>query len=239
MPGIKPKTQSSKLKTFEFGKKNSVWNLVFKVWLLKAGFTLRSASLSRSDIKVHRYGFTLIEFIVVLGILGFIVTSTVLFLNSVLRGANQTNITQEVKQNGQVILDSLDKEIRGSIDVSGIGVGPDYTTIELIRPNGNPLYIKCLGATATQNDRIGTAVSASGPPASDSGYTSISNDNRVSGVEVTGCKFNIVTASVSQGATVPAVVVVSFTVSQGLDAPYRQDFAASAPFVTTISLRAY
>lgn len=184
-------------------------------------------------------GFTLIEFIVVLGILGFIVTSTVLFLNAVLRGANQTNITQEVKQNGQAILDSLDKQVRGSMAVSGIGSGPDYTTIELTRPNGDPLYIKCLIATATQNDRIGTAVSASGPPASDSSYASISNDNRVSGVEVTGCKFNITAASVAQGNMVPAVVKVSFTANQGLDAPYRQDFAASAPFVTTISLRTY
>lgn len=184
-------------------------------------------------------GFTLIEFVVVLGILGFIVTSTVLFLNSVLRGANQTNITQEVKQNGQAIMDSLDKQVRGSVSVQGIGAGPDYTAIMLTRPNDNPLYIKCLSATATQNDRIGTAVSASGPPASDSSYLSLSNDNRISGVEVVGCKFNIVTASVAQGDQVPAVVGVSFTAKQGLDAPYRQDFAASAPFQTTISLRTY
>lgn len=183
-------------------------------------------------------GFTLIEFIVVLGILGFIVTSTVLFLNSVLRGANQTNITQEVKQNGQVILDSLDKQIRGATDVLGIGAGPDYSTIELTRPNDDPLYIKCFtdGATGVKNNRIATAVSATGAPS----YVSISNDNTVTGVNITGCKFNIVAATVSaQGAQVPAIVTVFFTASQGLDAPYRQDFVASAPFVTTISLRAY
>ncbi len=184
-------------------------------------------------------GFTLIEFIVVLGILGFIVTSTVLFLNSVLRGANQTNITQEVKQNGQAVLDSLDKQIRGSISVDGIEGGPvDYTAIKLTRPNEDPLYIKCLSATATQNNRIGTFVSATAP-AADSNYTSLSNDDRTNGVNVVGCKFNIVTSSVAQGGQVPAVVGVSFTATQGLDAPYRQDFAASAPFQTTISLRTY
>ena len=184
------------------------------------------------------YGFTLIEFVVVLGILGFVVTSTVLFLNSVLRGANQTNITQEVKQNGQAILDSLDRQIRGSVNVQGIGTGPDYTAIMLTRPNDDPLYIKCLSATATQNNRIGTFVSATAP-AADSNYTSLSNDDRTNGVNVVGCKFNIVTSSVAQGGQVPAVVGVSFTATQGLDAPYRQDFAASAPFQTTISLRTY
>ncbi len=183
-------------------------------------------------------GFTLIEFIVVLGILGFVVTSTVLFLNSVLRGANQTNITQEVKQNGQAVLDSLDKQIRGAVGVVGVEGGPvDYTAIVLTRPNDDPLYIKCFtdGASGVKNNRIATAVSATGTPS----YVSISNDNTVIGVNITGCKFNIVSASVSQGATVPAVVAVSFTANQGLDAPYRQDYAASAPFQTTISLRTY
>jgi len=52
-------------------------------------------------------GFTLIELLVVLGILVIGVGSTLLFLTSILRGTNQANVTAEVKQNGQAILDSL------------------------------------------------------------------------------------------------------------------------------------
>lgn len=183
-------------------------------------------------------GFTLIEFVVVIGILGFVVTSSVFFLNSVLRSANQANVTQEVKQNGQVVLDSLDRQIRGSIGASGVDAGPDYTEIMLTRLNDDPLYIKCFtdGASGVKNNRIATAVSATGTPS----YVSISNDNTVTGVNITGCKFNIVAATVSaQGVQVPAIVSVYFTASQGLDAPSRQDFQAQAPFQTTISLRTY
>jgi prepilin-type N-terminal cleavage/methylation domain-containing protein len=219
MPEGKLKAQSSKLKALRRGRRGSVWNLGFGVWPLRAGFTL-------------------IEFVVVLGILGFVVASTVLFLNSVLKGANQANITQEVKQNGQAILDSLDRQVRGAIAASGVDAGPDYTTIELVRLNDDPLYLKCFSPIGnTQNGRIGSAVSASGAPAS---YFSIGNDDLINGVNVTNCKFNIVSATVSsQGVQNPAVVTVSFVVSQGLGAPDRQDFAATAPFMTTISLRTY
>ncbi len=219
MPYHKLKIQRSKIKTFE-------------------GFTLRSASQLRSDIKVRPYGFTLIEFVVVLGVLGFLLGSIMLFLNSTLRGANQTNITQEVKQNGQAVLDSLDKQIRGATNVAGIGAGPNYTTIVLTRPNDDPLYIKCLSSTATQNDRIGSVSMASGSP-SDSNFISVSNDDRVKGVEITNCSFGVTSKSASQGSNIPAVVSVQFTASQGLDAPTRADFMASANFNTTISLRTY
>ncbi len=218
MPYHKLKIPNSKLKILGIWKRK-IWNLDFGAWSFSGGFTL-------------------IEFVVVLGILGFLLGSIMLFLNSTLRGANQTNITQEVKQNGQSVLDSLDKQIRGANDANGLGSAP-FTTIVLTRPNDDPLYIKCLPATATQNDRIGAVALATGTP-SDSNYISISNDDRVKGIEITDCSFSVTSKSASsQVFQNPAVVSVQFTASQGLDAPTRADFMASAHFETTISLRAY
>lgn len=59
-------------------------------------------------------GFTLIEILVVialLGVLGVILTN---ILSQVLRGQNKINTVNLVKQNGQVILDQLSNEIRSA-----------------------------------------------------------------------------------------------------------------------------
>ena len=138
-------------------------------------------------------GFTLVEFVVVIGILGFTVGATMLFLNSVLKGANQTNVTQEVKQNGQIVLDSLDRQIRGAVDAVGLDTPPDFQIIKLSRLSEDPLYIKCFvdGASGVRNNRVASAVfSGAGIPA-DSVFTSISNGDTVRGVNITNCRFNV------------------------------------------------
>ncbi|MDO8570484.1 MAG: type II secretion system protein [Candidatus Daviesbacteria bacterium] len=71
-------------------------------------------------------GFTLIEILVVivlLGILGVILTN---ILSQVLRGQNKINTVNLVKQNGQVILDQLSHEIRSAEKVICIGQATTY-----------------------------------------------------------------------------------------------------------------
>lgn len=66
-------------------------------------------------------GFTLIEILVVvsvIGILGVIFTD---ILTQVLRGQSKVKIINQVKQNGQVVLDKLTNEIRQAEDIICIG----------------------------------------------------------------------------------------------------------------------
>lgn len=187
-------------------------------------------------------GFTLIEFLVVLGILAVTVSSTVLFLSSVLTGSNQSTITAEVKQNGQVVLDSVERQIRGAQDATTCFSTPcplpPYDHIKLIRADPDvPLHIKCFSATATKNARMGIAVAMGDNP---SQYTDLTNADRINGVNITGCDFRAFPAGFSaEGQAIPAVVSIKFIVSQGLDASSRQDYVASVPLQTTISLRRY
>lgn len=88
-------------------------------------------------------GFTLVELLVsvaVLSILGVIFL--VVFSNS-LRGGNKAQIVLAIKQNGQSVLETMDKTIRGSddvvcVDLSGttIVIGKDgvYTRYQFIDP---------------------------------------------------------------------------------------------------------
>lgn len=72
-------------------------------------------------------GFTLIEILVViaiLGILGFILTD---ILTQVLRGQNKINIVNRIKQNGQLVLDNLSNEIRSAEKVICVGKNTNNT----------------------------------------------------------------------------------------------------------------
>jgi prepilin-type N-terminal cleavage/methylation domain-containing protein len=194
-----------------------------------------------------RFGFTLIEFLVVLGVLAVAVGSALLFLTSILRGTNQANVTAEVKQNGQAVLDSLDAQIRNAKDVQCIDSGGAVVDcssasasskyIGLLMPSGNPLHIKCFSDSTpkTVNGWIGTAVATTVP--TDASFTPVTGQDLVSGVDINNCNF--VVSPSTAGTLNPAVVSLSFVVNQGINAPSRQDFQANVQFQTTISLRQY
>lgn len=181
-------------------------------------------------------GFTLLEFLVVIGLLSITIGSILLFLTSVLKGTNQANITSEVKQNGQVVLDTLESQIRNATDaVCMLGENDNCTDVKLTRVNADPLRIRCVNPDGlTANGRIEIASSLLDDPTN---FTSITNTDIKSGVSVTNCKFNVVLSS--GGVSAPPIVAASFTVNQGVDAPSRQDFLANVDFQTTISLRGY
>ncbi len=102
-------------------------------------------------------GFTLIELIVVMGILALVVGAITLFISSVLKGSNQAKITAEVKQNGQVTLDSLERQIRGAVDVVGdVNDGSTIKGIKVIRNDASAMtkfadFFKCLATIFASN----------------------------------------------------------------------------------------
>ena len=111
----------------------------------------------------------------------------------------------------------------------------DLTYIKLSRTNSDPLHIRCVAAVGTtQNGKIEIAVSQDQLPTN---FTSITNQDPVSGVDITNCSFKVIPSS--GGISAPPIVAVSFTVSQGVDAPSRLDYKANVDFQTTISLRGY
>ena len=189
-------------------------------------------------------GFTLIEFLVVLGILALTVSSTLLFLTSVLRGSNKANVIAEVKQNGQVVLESLERQIRNGVDAEQVGQ-VENNTIKIIRQDQSPLYIKCI-SNASLNGYIGSVTSSS-DPTGDGQYISMTfKDDLVSGVDIdcpdntdiaTGCAVSVIPSS--SGGISPPVVSICFYANQAVQAPSRQDFQTKVKFQTTISLRRY
>ena len=186
-------------------------------------------------LKTLNPGYTLIEFLVVIGILIFAVGSSLLFLTSVLRGSNQSSITAEVKQNGQAVLDSLDSQIRDGKDAISVTPAGAASAVRITLSNGNYLFLACYNANGTtSNGWIGSIVqSSSATP--NAGYVALTNTDIIAGVNISNCSFSVQPATTLD----PAIVTVSFVANQGVGAPSRQDYSGSAAFRTIISLRKY
>lgn len=194
-------------------------------------------------------GYTLIEFLVVIGILAISIGSILMLLTSVIKSSNQTGITAEVKQNGQVVLDDLESQIRFAKDVNALVFGQllgANSGLILTLPDGNYVSIICFNAVGTtSNGWIGIAKTLSPtPPSVSSGYQSLTNNrSTLSGIDI-NCDIDP-SATVAQafqvnsGTSSVKIVTVNFIVNQGVTAPSRADFLANAQFKTTISLRKY
>ncbi|KKP93684.1 MAG: hypothetical protein UR98_C0003G0054 [Parcubacteria group bacterium GW2011_GWA1_36_12] len=192
-------------------------------------------SLFTIHSRRRRAGYTLIELLVVLGIMTMTVGALTVFLTSVFRGTNKANASAEVKQNGQAVLDSLERQIRGAINV--VDNAPNYIRLE--REFGDPLHIACI-SELTDNYKSRIAVAQDPRPIlieSDQSWRSVSNDDWDNGISINPCTITVSPATISSsGLPVPAIVSISFTVQKDSE---RVEFAGKADFRTTISLRQY
>lgn len=221
---------------------------MYKVFCIKYSGWKNTRYLILNTRYSKTNGFTLIEFLVVIGMLSLTVGSILLFLTSILKGSNQASVTAELKQNMQGVLDNLEKQIRNATDVecknsSGTPVfcsdqAASKQYLKLIRPGDDPLHIKCFPSGASTNGRIATIATTDENPG-DSLYVNLTNTDPTSGVNIdcTNSQFKVLVAS--PGETAPKIVSVILEADQGIGAPSRKDFRADVKFDTTVSLRGY
>lgn len=99
---------------------------------------------------MHKYsdnkGFTLIEMVIYLGIVGLLTVSTISFVSAI-SGANiKTYAAQEVHSNSKMSLDVISKKIRSANSVnigsSVFGVNPGVLSLSMDNPAENPTVIR-------------------------------------------------------------------------------------------------
>ena len=86
---------------------------------------LISGVFRRRSKKISRKGFTLVETVVVIGITGALLTTASFGLFQIVRYANRATISNKIRQNAGVIMEFMEREIRGAPCVS-LG-GNSYT----------------------------------------------------------------------------------------------------------------
>lgn len=76
-------------------------------------------------------GFTLAEVLVVIAVMAVIGTFLLAIFSSTLRGSNKSQILSSIKQNGQAVLEKIDKEVRRADNI--ICVSNDGSTLVIFK----------------------------------------------------------------------------------------------------------
>lgn len=155
------------------------------------------------------YGFTLIEMLVAVAILGTVgLISTQIFFTT-LRGASKSDIIREVKQNGDYALTGMERMIRNAVSVTSCFA----SSLTIKNPDNNTTTFSLTSGQIASNG------------------ASLTNN-----LKVTVTSSSLFTCTLIAGK--PDVVNISFTVAQK-DAAAGAEETSTMNFQTTVSLRTY
>lgn len=190
-----------------------------------------------------RGGFTLVEILVAIGILGVIGGIAVTIFTSITNAYNKSLIINELQQEGSRVMEGISSVVQSGESLSGGGTGLIVVNDELgleYLSNGNckttifTLYPAVSGVSngrliKSYEDKDGNLCS------SGIGGGAITDSDSVSGISVTAASFQIFPG----GGVWPDRVEVMLTIEQGEEAPARQDYQSKAELRSTISTRSY
>lgn len=165
---------------------------------------------------VENKGFTLIEILVVVGVLAIIVTMGSSMFFSILKGSTKTKTANLVKQNGDYALEVIARMIRNAKEIDENTETPPrrcelgMSKLKIKNPDGWSTEFECSGSTISSNS---AAIISSQ-------------------VKVDSCSFDCQSGGLLQ----PDVVKISFTLSQA-QISVRPEEWVSINFNTTVSLR--
>lgn len=172
-------------------------------------------------------GFTLIEILVVVLVMSIIATVAGDVLISVLRSANKANILNEVNQNGNFVLSTIESTARNAkcayTNSANLVIIDQYNQINEFRFGVEN------GAGVVQKATSGGS------------FYSLTNSNSTSGVEVDTATsvFSVFpTLSFCDQSKTP-LITITVRLKQGLGAPGRVDYQADSIFKKSIELRNY
>lgn len=192
----------------------------------------RERTVSREPRTKNQLAFTLIELLVVIVVLGILgVVGTDLF-SSVIKGTNKANAIAELKQNGQLAMDIIERNIREAANAENpiVGSQADTGILILTMPSGVITRFEFVAPCGNCTPKTNGQITMNNEP--------ITSTNAITGVNVVSASFNINPPPPSN-PTSPKTVTVTFQLEQGISAPTRKDFTASVPFASTVSLRSY
>ena len=179
--------------------------------LLATGYLLKDRA---------KRGFTLLELLVVIGVITIVgVIAADIFVN-VTRSYNKAEIIARVQRSGNATLSQMTGEIRNSRRVVSPAPGSSDSSLMIEDSSGNQVEFSFTPPDETNNG----FVSRNGAAISDSDFST--------GVNVTSLVFTVLD-------TDPTVVGISIALEQPLGAGGRIDFQADVTLQTSVSLRTY
>jgi len=167
-------------------------------------------------MEMKKNGFTLIEMMIVVSLLGIIAVVGSGAFFSILRGSTKTKTLQMVKQNGDYAISVMERMIRNARALVSPTEDSTVTSIKIKNPDGKETTFSCGGPQAT---------------IASNGASLLSSE-----VKVNNC--NIFEVTVGQPEIRPAVVKINFNLSPEVSST-RPEEQATVNFQTTVTLRNY
>lgn len=194
-------------------------------------------------------GFTLVEILVVIAITAIVGTILVAIFANTLRGSNKAQILSNIKQNGQAVLENMDKTVRGADNV--VCTSADGTTLTVVR-NGLYTRYKFFPSSADANGYI----QQDNPVLPETGTSSVCTDPigtdapAVNTLTDTGTRTGVSVDCVLSGCAARPVfsrnssegykdqIIIQFNLKPGTGVPQAiSDQIDPVTFKTTIGLR--
>lgn len=212
---------------------------MFENWKL---WHLLKIENQKLKIRKTSCGFTLVEILVGIALIGMVGGIAVSIFTSLTNAYNKSLIINELQQEGGRVMEEIARVVRGGKSLSGTmtelivvndDLGLEYLT------NGNckrTLFSLSPAVPRSSNGRlIKSYQDKDGNSCSGVGVGAITDSDPLSGISVTAASFQVI----SGGGVRPDKVEVSLTIEQGEHAPARQDFQAKADLRSTITTRSY
>jgi len=183
------------------------------------------------QLNLKKSGFTLIETLAVVGILGLVVVTSVSIFFLTLKSKRKSSSLTDIKQSGDYVLSIMSQMMRNAKQVSGACTtgDPGMSSIDILNPDGQTTTftcqghsLGCLSALSPASERI---ASNSALPRLDC----LTADD----VKLSNCGFS---CDNSQSGK-PTVITIKFTLEKG-DISDILGYASHS-FQTTVSLRNY
>ncbi len=204
-------------------------------------------------IKKISNAFTLVEILVVISVLSIVGVIILTIFTRTLKGNNKAQILSAIKQNGQAVLENMDKTIRGADNIVCISLSKDtivvvqggvYTRYRFIAPikpdtaNGliqqaNPVQINASGDFKLFKDNVCADPMGTDTPGGNL-INTLTDTNLQSGVSVENGSFE----NKNPLAGFKDAVAIKFQLTPGLKAPPAVAGQIDAVnFETTVQLR--
>lgn len=178
-------------------------------------------------------GFTLIELILVLSLIGIVLGVGVSTLTSILRSSAKTTIFNQVKQNGDFAIEIMTRSIQSAVDVC-TSTSPDDIVIYTTRVNC------ALPPSSAKRTRFRCTEGTTGPPPTDGKLERIEEDGTggyIPGDLISSVKIKESSCVFTHSNTSPKRVTIKFTLMQEVSLGSSPDTSAEIPFQTEVTQR--
>lgn len=172
-------------------------------------------------------GFTIVEVLIVMAILGIVLTSGTAVFISTITTSNKTQTQDTVKEAGRNASELITRRIQAARAL----VAVNSTQVTVTDGDGVNSLLSCVNGTSTTNGRL--EVTTSGITTA---LTFQDPADNTKGVNVTNCSFAVVNGASGKE---PPALQYAFTVSQAVGSPPRPEYQASIQIESSVVSRSY